>query len=186
MNIVKHLGGAEISVPVENIAVKTPDGLKAPALGLAVRTRGLPAEGDWRTSWLVERQPIPARKKGASRVVVASRALLAWQEGAIENRVSAFHLPAQPTSKEQLSLLTWLAGQPVRRGKVKLPGGKQGNWVMARGKQQGKIVFAITWGRPSESGFYIQYVALRSQDNPGKNGWKPALLDLASRFDSIE
>jgi formamidopyrimidine-DNA glycosylase len=35
---------------------------------------------------------------------------------------------------------------------------------------------------PSESDFYTQYVALRSQDNPGKNGWKPALLDLASRF----
>ena len=98
----------------------------------------------------------------------------------------AFHLPAQPTSKEQLALLTWLAGRPVRRGKVKLPGGKKGNWIMARGKKQGQRVLAITWGHPSESDFYTQYVALRSQDNPGQKGWDTALLDLASRFDSIE
>jgi hypothetical protein len=100
--------------------------------------------------------------------------------------VMAFHLPAQPTSKEQQALLRWLVGRPIRRGKVKLPGGKKGTWVMARGKQQGKRVFAITWGHPSESDFYTQYVALRSQDNPGQKGWDTALLGLASRFDSIE
>lgn len=97
-------------------------------------------------------------------------------------RVMAFHLRAQPTSKEQLALLTWLAGRPVRRGKVKLPGGKKGNWVMARGQQQGRRVLAITWGRPSESGFYFQYVALRTQINAKKDDWKPALLDLARQF----
>jgi hypothetical protein len=147
-----------------------------------VHTSEVPAEGDWQTSWLVERQLMPDQKKGKPQVVVTSRVLLAWQEKLVETRVMAFHLPAQPTPKEQLALLAWLAGRPVRRGKVKLPGGKKGNWVMARGKQQGQRVLAITWGHPSESDFYTQYVALRSQDNPGKNGWKPALLDLASRF----
>jgi hypothetical protein len=57
---------------------------------------------------------------------------------------------------------------------------------MTSGKQQGQRVLAITWGRPSESGFFIQYVALRTQDNSKKDGWKPALLDLVRRFDGIE
>jgi hypothetical protein len=99
-----------------------------------------------------------------------------------ETWVMAFHLPAQPTPKDQQALLTWLAGRPVRRGKVKLPGGKTGNWVMARGQQQGRRVLAITWGHPSESDFYTQYVALRKQDNPAKDNWRIALLDLARRF----
>jgi hypothetical protein len=94
----------------------------------------------------------------------------------------AFHLRAQPTSKEQLALLTWLAGRLVRSGKLKLPGGKKGNWVMARGKQQGRSVLAITWGHPSESDFYTQYVALRSQDNTAKDNWRAAVLDLSGRF----
>jgi hypothetical protein len=53
---------------------------------------------------------------------------------------------------------------------------------MASSKQQGQRVLAITWGLPSESDFYIQYVALRIQQNPAKDGWKSALLDLARRF----
>jgi hypothetical protein len=53
---------------------------------------------------------------------------------------------------------------------------------MSSGKQQGQRVLAITWGRLSESGFYFQYVAMRTQKNPKQNGWKPALLDLAKRF----
>jgi hypothetical protein len=69
--------------------------------------------------------------------------------------VMAFHLPAQPTSKEQLALLTWLAGRPVRRGKVMLPGGKKGTWIMARDKQQGRSVLAITWGHPRRSQIFI-------------------------------
>ncbi len=53
---------------------------------------------------------------------------------------------------------------------------------MARGQQQGRRVLAITWGHPSELDFYTQYVALSSQDNPAKNNWRAAVLDLARRF----
>ena len=186
VSIVEHLGGAESPVPVVEMAAATPDGLKAPALGLAVRTKAAPAEGDWQTSWLVERQLLPTKKKGNPRVVVASHALLAWQEGEVETRVFAFHLPAQPTSAEQRALVEWLAGRPIRTGKVKLPDGNKRTWLMTDGKTQGQRVLAITWGLPSESGFYIQYVALRSLENPGKKDWRTAISDLARRFRHLE
>jgi hypothetical protein len=183
VSIVQHLGGAELAVPVFRMAAPTSAGLQAPALGLAVQTNTALAEGYWQTSWLVERQLLPARNKEASRVVVASRAMLAWQEeGATQNQVSAFHLPARPTAKEQQTLLRWLAGPPIRNGKITLPDGQKGTWLMTSGKQQGRRVLAITWGLPPESGFFVQYVALRSQQNAKKDGWKPALLGMASRF----
>ncbi len=100
-------------MPVVRMAAATSGELKAPALGLAVHTSEVPAEGDWQTSWLVERQLMPDQKKGKPQVVVTSRVLLAWQEKSVDTRVMAFHLPAQPTPKEQLALLTcgWQDGR---------------------------------------------------------------------------
>lgn len=186
VSIVQHLGGAESPVPVVKMAAATPGGLKAPALGLAVSTNAALAEDDWQTSWLVERQLLPTNKKGKPKVIVASHALLAWQKGEVETRVFALHLPAQPTSEGQQALVEWLAGQPIRTGMVTLPGGDTRTWVMTDGKKQGQHMLAITWGLPSESGFYIQYVALRSLDNPGKEGWRTAVSNLARRFRQLE
>ena len=186
VSIVQHLGGAELAVPVVKMAEATSDGLTATALELVVRTTPVLAEGDWQASWLVERQLMPAKKEGASRVVAASRAMLTWQEeGATENQVSAFHLPVRPKAEEQQALLRWLAGRPIRGGKITMPGGRKGTWLMASGKQTGLHVLAITWGRPSESGFYIQYVAMRTQQNPIKGVWESTLLGLAKRFRPI-
>jgi hypothetical protein len=88
VSIVQHLGGAESTVPVGKMVATTLEGLKAPAMRLTVRTNGQLTEGDWQASWLVERQLPPARNKKASSMVVASRAMLAWQEeGATEDQV---------------------------------------------------------------------------------------------------
>ncbi len=80
-SIVRHLGGAEMVVPVRRMAVKTSNELKAPALGLAARIDKALVADNWQASWRVERQLLSTKKKGTPRVVVASHALLTWQEG---------------------------------------------------------------------------------------------------------
>jgi hypothetical protein len=183
VSMIQLLDKTPLVVPVSGMAAATADGLDAPSLGLAVSTSESPTEDSWTALWLVERQIVPADQGGTAQLGIGSQRLLIWREGEIETRVQAVSLPTRPVPEEQQAYLErLLTSRRVQGGQVNLLDGLQGLWVLGQSEKPGQIELAIAWTCPSATEDVTRYVAFRWLPDPGREGWEPALLDLAGRF----
>ncbi|MFO1428571.1 MAG: fused MFS/spermidine synthase [Candidatus Competibacteraceae bacterium] len=186
-DMFRYQQGKQKAAPFRGLAQATAEGLEVPAMGLRVVTPASLRKEDWDLVWSVEDQMVEDAAKDNLKLGIGSQRVLTWREGPLETTVQAVWLETAPSAPEQQAYLDRMVqAQHLRRGRLRLPDGQEGPWLLGYDAGKQEIELAIAWTCPVASGGVTRYMAYRRLADPGEEQRESAVLNLADRFHCME
>ena len=183
VNIVSHLAGAEVSVPVTDLALVGENELDVPAFGLTLRSNTPLGADDWRAEWLLQRRRIADAGDFDSLFDERSQGVLVWQNGEHPGRITALFFAGGVND----DLLRWLLGRPLegrilQTGKLELIDGSDAQWVSAIGEELGDVTLGVSWSCPTSFGGHMVLTAFSDMPKPAAEDFSATLTRFSQQF----